>query len=134
MTTKRQKAEKSPKGSGVPTESLAKEPYFEFNSYPSGGYGGNYYVRLKNNDPKLRGDPIMHGQTIEVLWPDSETSQHTVTCETTSDKFYCRDACETFYTTYFYPFITIDDHHGTNLGEVKLTSIKDIKLRIIKEI
>ena len=123
--TKRQKAEKSPK---------AKEPFFEFDNFPSGGYGGNHYVRLKNVDPKYRGDPITPVSMVEILWPDGETSQHKVTCETKSDKFYCRDACETFYTTGHYPFITIDNHHGTNLGKVKLTSIKDIKLRIIKEI
>lgn len=114
-------------------QKTTEEPeFFDFNNYPSGGYGGNYYVRLKNKDPKYHGDPIMNGQTIEILWPDGETSQHTVSCEVEHEDFYCSDACENFHTIYNYPFITIDNHHGTNLGKVKLTSINNVKLRIVK--
>jgi len=104
--------------------------FFEIYNYCTGGYGGNHYVHLKNGKPGYYGESLTSRTIIEILWPNKKTSVHKITCETDSDSFYCRDACETFHTTCHYPFISIE-HNGVTLGKVKLTSIKGIKARII---
>ena len=114
---------------------IVQPKFFDFDNYPTEGYGRNsrnHYIHLDNGEADDYGDVLTNGIKIEVLWPNGKTSTHIVKCETKSDSFYCSDACETFHTIKYFPFISIE-HNDVWLGKVKLTSIESIKIRILKE-
>ena len=104
--------------------------YYEITDYPSGGgYGGTSYARLKNGT----GDSLDHRTMIEILWPDNTVSIHKITTETKNSSFYDSDACCTFNDIDVYPFISVNNVHGSTLEKVRLNKIEGIKARIIKE-
>ena len=109
-------------------EEVERAEYFEFDDHTRNecdGVSGNYYHWLN-------GDPITPGSMVEVLWPDGKVSQHKIRCGLNYDEYESWHGGEPIRITNYCPYITIDNHHGANLGEVLLESIDGIKLRIVR--
>ena len=101
--------------------------YYEISSYPYGaGYGGTSHVRLKDENESILNNDTM----IEILWPNAETSRHTISTTVKHDSSYDSDACQTFHTATVWAHIDIKCN-GTILENVKITGIKNIKARIV---
>jgi hypothetical protein len=86
-------------------------------------------VRLKNETE----DPLEPGSKIQILWPDNQVTDHTLTeFATEVISGYEPDACLAYSFDYMYPYIDVE-FNGTSLKHVKLHSIDDIKVRIISK-
>ena len=95
-----------------------------YQARPTGLYH-NHHVCLDRND---RQSALRNGDTIEILWPDGSISEHTISTKLETRSFHDRDADETFYDNYHWPYVGIEQN-GASLGLTKLTEIEGIKVR-----
>ena len=98
-----------------------------YQSSPVSGLYGNHYVYLDRNS-RTQYNALQNGDLIEILWPDQSLSRHSITTQATDRGFYDRDADETFYDTYYWPYIQLEQK-GATIGLTLLTEIKGIKVR-----
>lgn len=101
--------------------------YYEISSFPyGGGYGGTSYIRLEDSESTILDNRV----TIEILWPNGNTTQHKITTTSKSSSFYDRGACTTFNDTNVWAHVDIECN-GAKLKNVKLNEIDGIKARIV---
>jgi len=114
-------------------DEIEDKNYYEIESYPSGGgYGGVSYIHLKDSTPiNMKSNTQLDQRvTIEILWPNGETSEHKIITTEDHDSFYDRDACTTFHDVTVWSHVDIQCN-GAQVKKVKLNEITGIKARVI---